>query len=95
MESLGIAALIPLLIEWAKKSNLPFLGWVNQGTVLIARALSFVGAAATVAGLTWTYTDNVLTVANLTAWTALLFAWEVAKQLGLQEVIYRGAIKGK
>lgn len=91
---LGIAALVSLLIEWAKNSRLPWLGWINHRTALISRLLSMIAAAATAAGLAYTFDGGVLTVSGITAWSVLLFFYEAAKQFALQEVAYRGAVKG-
>lgn len=93
MESLGVAALLPLIIEYLKNSRLPIFGWVNHGTVLVTRLLSLAGAAANASGMLVTYADDTLTIVNLTIGTVALFAWEVAKQFGLQEVFYRAAVR--
>lgn len=93
MESLGTAAIISLLIEWAKNSKIQALAWVDHGTVRVTRLLSLLGAAATTAGLLVSYQGTTLTVENLTISTAGLFVWEVAKQFGLQELAYRAAVR--
>lgn len=96
--SLGIAALVPLLIEWAKNSKLPMLAWLDHGTVIWSRLLSLAFAAATAAGLVVGFdgsfwSGGTLTVANLSIWTLPVFLWEMAKQFGLQELAYRAAVK--
>ena len=71
-------------------------GWVSRVSTLAQRLGAALAAAASAAGLTITYAANgegTLTIAGITFATVASFLWLAAKQLVLQEVIYRGAVK--
>lgn len=91
--ALGIAALAPLFIEWCKNSKLPFLGWIDHGTVMASRLLSLTIAAMTGAGMLYSFEGTTLTITGITFSSMLVFLWEMAKQFGLQELAYRAAVQ--
>lgn len=89
---LGLAAVLPILLNWMKNSRLPMFSWINENTGLVSRAFSIVFAALTTVGIAFTYSDGSLTITGLTPWAILNFVWQVIQQFSMQEVAYR-AIK--
>lgn len=97
---IGLAALIPLVIEWMKRTNLPGLAWITVSGGVAARVLNIIAATAASVGINIAWEGSIwsggtLTAAGVSLGALVALVWEIAKQLGLQEVIYRGAIKGK
>jgi ABC-type amino acid transport system permease subunit len=90
-----VAVVWPHVYEWMKRSSLPVLNWVNQGTVNLNRWIQPVVALVTVTlgfqfahtgtlsdGLTWT-----ITVPALNAWLTALAQW------GGQQLVYSAGIE--
>jgi hypothetical protein len=92
---LGLAAMIPLLIQWLKTS--PRFAWIDDTTVGLARALQLVTATMATAGIAFAYAWDgstlTLTFGNVTAPAVLGFLWELLKQVSFQEAVYRGLVK--
>ena len=79
---------VPLMLEWAKRSNR--VPWIDRYSGKALKVSTAIGAALVAAGIkstldlqAGTYVVTGLTVANLGT-----FGGEVVRQLGLQEIAY-------
>lgn len=86
---LGLAAFLPLLLEFMKNSRNPIFSWVSQNTALVSRAFSIVFAVATTVGISYTYNDGSLTISGLEPMKIINFVWQVIQQFSMQEIAYR------
>jgi hypothetical protein len=89
---LGLAAFLPILLQWMKNSRLPIFSWVNQHSDHVSRLFSILFAAFATAGIAFSYNDGSLVITGLAPAVIINFAWQVMQQFSMQEVAYR-AIK--
>lgn len=94
-DKLGLAILIPWLIEQMKTTNLPFFNWIGPYSTKLARSLSIGGAAAATVGIIFRYDPaaETLLITGISAWSMILFVFEFLKQFAMQEAAYRAAFK--
>lgn len=77
------------LIQWAKNSTHPLLGWVSSHSSRINKIIAAIAAALTAAGISWHYSGGALTIENLTAGTLLAAGVALLKNwIGLK-LIYK------
>ena len=89
----GIALIVPHIIEWLKKSK--YVGWITPATDLLSRLLSLGVAAATTAGITFSFDANAgqAVITGLTFSGVVAFLFQLFSQYKAQEFVYRAAIK--
>ena len=98
LDQVTASAIAVALIQFAKKSKLPWLGWINTNSDRTNRGIAAFAAAisALALHLTWTWNpanwglsfSGTLSLAGLFQWGGhwiRAFVW--------QEILYRGAIK--
>lgn len=94
-DKLGLAILIPWLIEQMKTSKLPFFDFIGPYSTKLARSLSIGGAAAATVGIIFRYDPaaETLLITGVSTWSMILFVFEFLKQFAMQEAAYRAAFK--
>lgn len=94
-DKLGLAILIPWLIQQMKTSQLPFFSFIGPFSTKLARSLSIGGAAASTVGIIFRYDPaaETLLITGIGAWSLLQFVFEFLKQFAMQEATYRAAFK--
>lgn len=61
-----LAALGSMLIQQMKLSPLSLFRWISKSTPTVSKIVAAITAAATTAGITWTFNDGTLLVTGLT-----------------------------
>jgi hypothetical protein len=86
---------VPLLLEWAKKSNK--VPWLDEYSGRIVKISLGVAGALAAAGIqsSLDLTAGTFVISGLTQQGLGLFAVQVVQQLGLQELAYQWLIKGR
>lgn len=95
MDSIAIAVLASYLTQILKTSKARGLQWIARDNPAAVRLVSFLFAALTAAGIsmTWTPETGTLTIVGLTAQGIATFIWTTAKQLLLQDAVFRTALR--
>ena len=85
---LTTGAVVVYLIEWAKQTRL--CPWLSATTPTLNRIVNLGAAGLIALGINWTYdpTMGTLVVHGLTLSGLATAAWELLKQLAVQQVLY-------
>ena len=89
----GLAAAVPLLVEFAKRSDR--FPWLDQNTDTVNRTVSVLIAIVSANGISYAYDGATgdLVFTGLTAATLAKIITAIATQFGLQELMYRQVVK--
>jgi uncharacterized membrane protein len=94
-DKIGLAILIPWVIEQMKTSRWRIFDWIGPYSTRVARMLSLVGAATATAGIIVRYdpTAETLLLTHVSVSSLALLLFELVKQFAMQEAAYRSAFK--
>lgn len=95
MDSVIIAGIVSMVMEWLKKA--PWFPLIKdaQGRLNVVISATVAAAAAIGIHVSFDSATGVLMVTGLTASTVLHGGWEWGKQFFLQEAMYRTLVKEK
>jgi hypothetical protein len=87
------SGIVVWVLQSLKKAN--WFPWITEHSDTVTRIWAVVLAAATSAGISYTYDPSagMLTISGATLAGVLSFLWKVVSALVFQELIYRGAVK--
>lgn len=85
-----MAGIVIYVIEWLKRSKLPFLSWIHPDSKTVNRLVSLVAAALVAGGISWTYdqASGQLVIMNLTQANLAHVLWAIASQMVMQQIGY-------
>lgn len=94
---LSTSALTVAIIQWAKNSALPWLGFVNHDSPGVSRTLAWIAAFISGVGIHYKYDPalGALTITGLTAATIVSAVVNMGKSYGFNWLVYNLTLKGK